>query len=128
MITFDVGEESVFYCTVDHGFSISLEKSLSLRIEADFDFVDATGTLHRITTEDDPTTCGPALALSRATVVSMQVQDGGRLEMSFTDGSHLAVEPLPRYEAWTTAEANGAKVVCMAEGELVIFDPRPDDG
>lgn len=72
VIEYDVRDEAVFFCTVDYAFSIDLEKGLHLRIEADFDYVDAAGAAHRITAEADPTSCGPALAVSRATVASMR--------------------------------------------------------
>lgn len=123
MITFDVAGEAVFLCVVDYAFSIKLEKGLNLRLEADFDYLDSAGTLHRITPEDDPTSCGPALGVSRATVASMHTTSDGHLEMTFTDGSRLSVEATPAYEAWATTESNGAKVVCLPDGELAIWGP-----
>ena len=126
---FDVSGQQVTYCMVDYAFSLHLEGGLNLRVESDFIFTDASGTVHGITPESDPTTCGPALGLARATTGSLVTTDDGVLEIEFEDGARIVVPPSEDYEAWSLTERNGVKVVSTPGGELATWGPlESDDG
>ena len=118
---FDVLGQSVTYCTIDYAFSLHLEGGLNLRIESDFTFTDPPGSMHEITPESDPVTCGPALSRARATTRSMATTAAGVLEIIFEDEARIVVPPSDDYEAWSLTEKSGVKVVSMPGGELATW-------
>lgn len=124
MIEYGVAGEGVDLVLVDHGFSLGLEKGLRLRVDADFDYADTAGVVHRITPSGDPTSCRPALALVRASVASMRVTDDWQLQVRFTDSSRITVDPLVRGVAWETVEENGTRVGCGPRPTAVRASPR----
>lgn len=122
-LRFDVLAQRVTSCMVDHAFSVSLEGGLHLRVETDLLFTDATGSVHEVTPEEDPTTCGPALSLVRARARRVEVSPDGVLEMTFMDGESIVAAPLERYEAWTLTARDGVMVICLPGGGLATWGP-----
>jgi hypothetical protein len=65
--------------------------------------------------------CGPALKLFHARVTSAKAFSSGRLEITFSDGFFLRVDPDPHFEAWEAVAGNGMRVVAVPGGELAIW-------
>ena len=106
----------------DYAFGIDFyedEKLFSLRIEVPF-----TTTTGPITESYDPekcVQCGPLLALLHTVVVSATATRKGRLEVGFTSGLTLCVEPDPQFEAWELVGSDGTRVISVPGGDLVTW-------
>jgi hypothetical protein len=47
------------------------------------------------------------------------------LHVAFGDGAELTVTPDETYEAWNLTMDDGEMLVCMPNGEVAHFPPRP---
>lgn len=123
-----LGGKTVTRCFVDHAFGIEYwdrGRETTIRIEGNFVF-RVSGAEHRLSPEQ-PTALGPALSIIHKAVVSTKVYKGGCLEVNFSDGSGLSVEPDAAYEAWEIVGSGSLRVVCAPEGRLSIWE-RESDG
>ncbi|MBI3326060.1 MAG: hypothetical protein HYZ81_05085 [Nitrospinae bacterium] len=114
--------KTVTRCFVDHALGIECwdrERETTIRIEGNFVF-RVSGAEHRLSPEQ-PTALGPALSIIHKGVVSAWVHKGGCLEVNFSDGSGLSVEPDAEYEAWEIVGSGGLRVVCAPGGTLSIW-------
>jgi uncharacterized protein DUF6188 len=60
---------------------------------------------------------GPALdCFDRKVQKLLARKPDGRLDLTFTDGSRIDVEPLDEYEAWEIAGPGSLKLVCRPGG------------
>ena len=106
----------------DYAFGIDFcedEKPFSLRIGMPF-----TMTAGPVTATYDPekcVQCGPLLALLHTVVVSATATRKGRLEVGFTNGLTLCVDPHPQFEAWELVGSDGTRVISVPGGDLVTW-------
>lgn len=63
----------------------------------------------------------PSLAEHGLTVTRAVAHKNGRLEIAFTDGSALSVEPDPKYEAWDLRGPRHFLVVSTPGGGLAVW-------
>jgi hypothetical protein len=91
--------------------------------------VEVDGQSVRLSPEEDPQdSFGLIRELVGRTVEAADADTTGALDVTFSGGGHLRVEPDPAYEAWNVSGPNGALVVSMPGGELAIWtaQPRPE--
>ena len=106
----------------DHAFGIDFcedEKLFSLRIG-----MPLTMTTGLVTASYDPekcVQCGPLLALFHTFVVSATATRKGRLEVGFTNGLAICVDPHPQFEAWELVGSDGTRVISVPGGDLVTW-------
>lgn len=50
----------------------------------------------------------------------------GHLEISFTEGGHLAVPADEGFEAWEFVGPQGVRALCLPGGELALWSPPED--
>jgi hypothetical protein len=106
----------------DFAFGIELcedEPRFSLRIGCPL-----TTTNGPVTASYDPeksVQCGPLLALLHDRVHSAKATRTGRLEIVFTSGLTLRVDPHPQFEAWELVGSDGTRVISVPGGNLVTW-------
>ena len=119
---------TVTRCFVDYAFGIECwdrERETTMRIEGNF-VLKVNGAEQRLSPEQ-PTALGPAFSIIHKAVDSARVYKDGCLEVNFSDGSSLFVEPDSEYEAWEIVGRGGLRVVCVPGGSLSIWQ-REEDG
>ena len=65
--------------------------------------------------------CGPLLALLHTCVLAATATRKGRLEVVFTNGLTLCVDPHPQFEAWELVGSDGTRVISVPGGDLVTW-------
>ena len=106
----------------DFAFGIELSEAspwFSLRIGEPF-----TTTNGPVTASYDPeksVQCGPLLALLHDRVHSATATRTGRLEIVFTSGLTIRVDPHPQFEAWEIVGSDGTRVISVPGGDLVTW-------
>jgi hypothetical protein len=94
------------------GFEVRIENEFSLRTPTDsFDF----------SPEPSNAESKPLKALVEQVITSSAAEESGRLMLAFGNGTSLRVAPSEAYEAWTVTGPGGMRVVCMPDGELVVW-------
>ena len=120
--------KTVTRCLIDYAFGIECwdgERETRIRIEGTF-VLKVNGPEHTLSPEQ-PTALGPALSIIHKAVDSARVYKDGCLEVNFSDGTRLSVEPDSEYEAWEIVGSGGLRVVCAAGGSLSIWQREVDD-
>jgi len=59
-------------------------------------------------------------------VKSATVDDADVLNLVFSNGASIRVEPDEAYQAWTVAGPDGLLVVSMPGGELAVWSPEEE--
>lgn len=93
--------------------------SLSIRIGAALTLTSPAGTAEY--NPERAIECGPTLRLFNARVIEAKVFSCGRLEIWFSDGVSLAVEPDSHFEAWQATSTYGLHLVSLPGGGLAIL-------
>ncbi|NUO34184.1 MAG: hypothetical protein HOQ18_12680 [Dermatophilaceae bacterium] len=76
-------------------------------------------------TPPDPRDTDLIQGLVGQTFSSVVISPGGRLDISLA-GARLSVDPDDHWESWELSGARGAKIVCVAGGELVTWPPMEE--
>lgn len=122
-----ISGRTVTRCSIDHAFGVDLWESddryASISIEGVFTLLRADGCASLLNPAGKPTALAPALGLFALRIEQAQAFKDGTLEMAFTDGSTLRVDPDPHYEAWTFVAAGGSRVVSLPGGDLAVWSP-----
>lgn len=115
-------------CCLDFGFVINIDvdgEFFEIRIGATLQLKPGeAGEVLWTDPESDPAGTAPAFRLVHETVTRAVAHKDGALEMWFSDGSRLWVDPDPDYEAWTAVGPGGLRLVSMPGGELAIWQPE----
>lgn len=109
-------------CLVDTAFSMEIREDSDeflIRIESNFRLRNGDPELSLSCQR--PRDLGPALDVLRRTVISARAYKAGMLELVFSHGAHLVVDPDEEYEAWEFAGPHGMRVVCAPGGSLSIW-------
>ena len=109
---------------IDHALSIVFSRGsfwAQLRIGGSFDLVWSD---HRSSyaAQASRASWGPVLDLFKAQVSTGLTDATGNLTVMFADGRSLWVPVDEAYEAWEVVTSNRARAVCMAGGELAVWD------
>lgn len=119
-------------CIVDYALTLILDRDgegFEVRIGDRFTFQPAGGGAGVVMDADpEPTGLGPVLGLPRTSVTESAAFDGGRLTLSFADGSAIEVPPSEDYEAWEVTGPRGLRLICMPGGEFAVWNPDPAPG
>jgi hypothetical protein len=118
-----LADEPVIWCCVDYAVSFGTQNNVSVRIEQPFVYTSADGVEHLIIPEADPVRVAPVLAIARLSVHESFGYTDGHLELTFSDGSTIAVPGTQDYEPWELTGPDGLKVVSLPGGELSIWHP-----
>jgi hypothetical protein len=83
------------------------------------------GGLARVSPDQDPASCGPALSLLHRRIAGVQVEADGSLAIAFQDpgGTGAATKLLVRADeqavSWAVSLSNGFAAHCLAEGRVL---------
>ncbi len=84
----------------------SLHDAIELRVGVPFTLQQADGEARHVDPAE-PERLAPLLTLVGRRVEALDVAEGGAVEIAFSDGTLLSVEPHPREEAWQLQGAGG---------------------
>jgi len=115
-------------CLVDHAFSLQLWSptvTFDLRIECPF-VVREANSPDSVMNPEEVSTLAPALSMFEKCVEHARAYKDGRLEVLFSDGATLHVEPDEQYEAWEVV-GGGQRIVSTPGGELAVWSENPED-
>ncbi len=104
----------------------SLHDAIELRVGVPFTLQQADGEPRHVDPAE-PERLAPLLTLLGRRVETLEVAEGGAVEIAFSDGTLLAVEPHPREEAWQLQGAGGLEGLvyrCPAGGGRPWASPR----
>jgi hypothetical protein len=112
---------------VDFAFGLTLENRGAVRIEstAVLSWAAAGANPEKIVLEPSRQEIAAGLALFNTTVLSAVAFKPGGLQIAFSNGRLLRVDPDPNYEAWTANGPGGMLFVAMPGGDLAIWSARP---
>lgn len=119
-----IGGEVVARCCVDRAFSIEFGRNTmkyALRMEGAFSISDG-GEVKQLSAER-PEALAPALLLFGKEVRSCHAAKRGSLDIAFTDGVRLRVEPDESFEAWEMSGVDGLRMVSGPGGALSVWQP-----
>jgi hypothetical protein len=108
--------QTVIRACFDYGISLQTDNSYEIRIESDY-VVQSSGDRSGCGSQDP----GHILAAALNEIISTATVDSGTLNLTFSNGTVLRVEPHEMYEAWTVTGPRGMKVVSMPGGELAVW-------
>lgn len=111
-------------CVIDAAFMLEFlheANTLSIRIEGDFELKPLS--TKRILSPTQPESLGEALILMRKTLLSIEIYKSGTLDLQFSDGINLTVNPHKDYETWEIIGSNGLRILCMPDGDIAIWTP-----
>lgn len=104
----------------DYAMTLETETGVKLNIENDYTLHTADASWcdspEAVCVDSDQ----PASLINR-TISNATSDETGALNISFTDGDRVTVEPDPDYEAWNLAGPDGKKIVCLPGGELATW-------
>jgi len=106
---------------VDDSLSLSLRaagRAVTLRVDAAA-CLRSGGREHAIDTDGDPASAAPLLGLLNRRVESASIRPDGGLELAFSGGAALGVDPSDHAISWSATAADGAQASCLAEGKVV---------
>ena len=112
-------------CCVDAAFSLEiLEKGSQTVIRIGGQMrIEHEGTRLSLSGEKAPE-AGRASILQGKTIERAIGRKDGSLEVSFTDGTTLAVHTDLHYEAWEASSTDGFMVVSLPGGGISVWEPR----
>ncbi len=84
----------------------SLHDAIELRVGVPFTLQQADGEARRVDPAE-PERLAPLLTLVGRRVEALDVAESGAVEIAFSDGTLLTVQPHPREEAWQLQGAGG---------------------
>jgi len=116
-------------CLVDFSFGLELladHQFFTLTIEQAFNVAVAGSGMAEITPAADPASVCPALALLDRVVQDATAFKDGRLDVRFSDGSTLTVDPHPQFEAWNLTSDSGVRMVALPGGGVASWPPRSE--
>jgi hypothetical protein len=108
--------QTVIRACFDYGISLQTDNGYEIRIESDY-VVQSSGDRSGCGSQDP----GHILAAALNEIISTAIVDSGTLNLTFSNGTVLRVEPHQMYEAWTVTGPRGMKVVSMPGGELAVW-------
>jgi hypothetical protein len=126
-----LGGCTVIQCSIDWGFTLRLAReadTFEIRVEQPFTFTTSAGEILTVQPEEDPTTLGPVLTITRTSVVASHISSSGNLELCFADDSSMDVPPSADFEAWSLTGPHGLRIVCGPNGEITKWTPHQDTG
>jgi Family of unknown function (DUF6188) len=111
----------VTMCNIDYAFTLVFwaldQPGAELRVEMPFELSEPDGRRWQLDPERSRRDLGPAIDCFGKTVSQLFVdRQDGRLDLAFSDGTRLAVEPHPKFEAWGLTGPGTLKLVCMPGG------------
>jgi len=118
------GPDLIVQCRVDHAFTICTDGGMMLRIESDFIFKSAAGNIHQLDPNGKPALLGPALSITRSSIVAGLADNRGALHVDFADGSAMDVPADKNYEAWTINGPQGLLLVSCPGGSIASWGLR----
>lgn len=68
-----------------------------------------------------PKTLGAIVGMLRRTIADAWVLPDSSLALSLDDGSTVAVQPHPDFEAWAIHAEDGSRAICLPGGGLAIW-------
>lgn len=97
------------------------DSEFSLRINTAFNLEDM-GAIASYSAER-LSEIGPALRLFGAEIVDAKAFKNGHLEITFTTGAIISVEPNPQFESWEAVanSTNGMRIVAAPGGEVAVW-------
>lgn len=124
----DLAGATVTRFTVDDALTLHCRRadglSGSIRCDGVAELHRADGVA-RVSPDQDPASCGPALALLHHRVAAAQVQEDGSLALSFHAlsgsgaGPRLVVHADEQAVSWAVSLSNGFAAHCLAEGRVL---------
>lgn len=115
-----VGRLAVSRCVFDFALTLEFQGKDGLylfRVAQPFSVQSAQGEIWPL----DPAVksrMGPAFDLFGKTIQQCSANLSGRLELEFTDGTKLAVDPSEDFEAWEFAGPSGVRAISLPGGGL----------
>lgn len=100
MIDLDLAGRTVDRLELSTVLDLAFSDGSMLRVENDLQITGADGAVTRADPAA-PASMAPVLALLHAEVVTAAASDDGGLDIGFTDGTRIRVEPDDSYEAWS---------------------------
>lgn len=110
-------------CIFDHAFSFNFlldDYNLTTKIENKFTLT--TPNERVVIDPESMVETAKALVILRKKVESFKIYKNGKLRISFSDDITIECEPHKKYEAWHVVGTDRFLVVCLADGELDIFN------
>jgi hypothetical protein len=122
-----VVEDVVNRCYFDYLFTLQLlATELTIVIEVPF-ILSGKNSIWTLEPED-PETMAPALSLVRKKVSKVVMKKSGVLQIYFSEGYSLTVDPSVDYEAWHVRTKNGWMFVATPGGDLAIWSNLAGEG
>lgn len=117
------GGMHVHQVRVSYQLTLSLDNGALVDIESEAILMHAAPDGGRVAARLEPERqdVAPALSLFLCTITSAVALKSGTLQMSFSDGAELTVEPHKQYEAWGATGPDGLRFVAMPGGGLAVW-------
>ncbi len=129
----DLAGAMVTRFTVDDALTLHCRRadglSGTIRCDGVTEFHHAGGEA-RVSPDEDPASCGPALALLHRRIGAVQVESDGSLCIAFPDAaggtpSRLVVRADEQSVSWAVKLSNGFAAHCLAEGRVLTGGGTP---
>jgi len=115
--------KTVFQCRIDNQFSIMVsdekDPEIAIRIAGDFLLIEK-GKEQKFSIENYKE-IGPVFQIFLKDINTAYAYKKGKLELNFTDGSQLWINPQQHYEAWEIYGNDGLLIVSTLGGEVAIW-------
>ena len=109
---------------VEYTVGLQLSDDYFIRIESPFEIV-SPGSVIKLSPEDDAApNFDPLIKLVGQRIIEAEISDKGTLKVHFENSVSLSVEADPEYEAWTVTGPAGLIIVCLAGGELSVWNAK----